>query len=287
MDYAVNPRFGVPMLTRPLDVDRPVNHVLPAWDIATGLLAVSGLLAGLRRRTVDGRGSRIDVALADVAAAHVAHLGWLAEVAERGQDRPRLGNHLFGAFGVDFVCADGRRIIAVAITRQQWRDLVRMTGTEAVFASLASVHGADFEVEGERFENRGLIEAVLAPWFARRTAAEVIAAAKDTRVMIGDFRSVSEVVQSYRRGAESAVLTEVDQAGFGPMLTATSPLRWNTSYAEAAPAPRFGADTEWALAELLGLSGREIAALVDSGSVMAAPSPTRSAPERRDLHAPV
>ena len=287
MDYAVNPRFGVPMLTRPLDTDRPVNHVLPAWDIATGQLAVSGLLAGLRRRSVDGRGSRIDLALADVAAAHVAHLGWLAEVAERGQDRPRLGNHLFGAFGVDFVCGDGGRVIAVAITRQQWRDLVRVTCTEAVFAALASVHGADFSVEGERFENRSLIEAVLAPWFARRTVPEVIAAAKGTRVMIGEFRSVSEVVSSYRSGAESAVLTEIDQPGFGPMLTATSPLRWDTDYAATAPAPRFGDDTEWALTELLGLSAHEIAVLVDNGTVHPGTSRTRPTPERRDLHATV
>ena len=49
------------MLTRHAEIERPVNHALPAWDIATGLLAVSALLAGLRRRTVEGCGSRIDL----------------------------------------------------------------------------------------------------------------------------------------------------------------------------------------------------------------------------------
>ena len=268
MDYAVNPRYGVPMLTRSADSDRPVNHVLPAWDIATGLLAVSGLLAGLHRRKLDRRGSRIDLALADVAAAHVAHLGWLAEVTEHGQDRPRLGNHMFGAFGVDFACADGRRVIAVAITRQQWRDLVDLTGTDPVFESLASVHGADFDIEGERFENRALIEAVLAPWFARRTAAQVLEAAKGTRVMVGDFRSPSEVVAAFHRGEESAVLTEVEQHGLGRMVTATSPLRWDSKYAEVDPAPEFGADTEWALEEVLGLSAHEVGLLINEGTVV-------------------
>jgi 2-methylfumaryl-CoA isomerase len=277
MDYAVNPRYGVPMLTRPVDVDRPVNHVLPAWDIATGLLAVSGLLAGLHRRRVDGAGSRIDLALADVAAAHVAHLGWFAEVAEYGRDRPRLGNHMFGAFGVDFVCADGNRIIAVAITRQQWRDLVTMTGTGPVFDALAGVHGADFDIEGERFENRALIEAVLAPWFARHTVEEVLDAARGTRVMVGEFRSPSQVVQSFRRGEETDVLTEVEQPGGGRMLTATSPLRWDTQYMAASSAPEFGADTEWALAEVLGLSAAEIGRLTDQGTVPpATPASARS-----------
>ena len=266
MDYAVNPLYGVPMLTRHIDIDRPVNHVLPAWDIATGLLAVSGLLAGLHRRRTDGSGARIDLALADVAAAHVAHLGWLAEAAERGSDRPRLGNHMFGAFGVDFGCADGRRVIAVAITRQQWRDLVRLTDTGAVFEAFAASTGADFAVEGERFEHRALIEAVLAPWFARRTAAEVIDAAEGTRVMVGEFRSPKEVVDAYRRGKESPVLTEVDQAG-SPMLTASSPLRWDREYVATSPAPRFGSDTEWALTEVLDLTDEEIGGLAARGVI--------------------
>lgn len=268
MDYAVNPMYGVPMLTRHVDIDRPVNHVLPAWDIATGLLAVSGLLAGLHRRSSDGSGSRIDLALADVAAAHVAHLGWLAEAADRGHDRPRLGNHMFGAFGVDFACADGRRVIAVAITRHQWRDLVRLTGTEDVFAALARSMGADFDVEGERFEHRALIEAILAPWFARRTAREVMDHAAGSRVMVGEFRSPKEVVDSFRRGEESPVLAEVEQAG-SPMITATSPLRWSSEYADPRPAPTFGADTEWALADVLGLTGQEIGRLAERGVVSA------------------
>lgn len=266
MDYAVNPLYGVPMLTRHVDIDRPVNHVLPAWDIATGLLAVSGLLAGLQRRHVDGSGSRIDLALADVAAAHVAHLGWLAEAAEHGRDRPRLGNHMFGAFGVDFACADERRVIAVAITRQQWRDLVRLTETGAVFEALAQSTGADFDVEGERFEHRSLIEAVLAPWFARRTAAEVLGAARGTRVMVGEFRSPREVVEAYRRGEESPVLTEVEHVG-GTMLTATSPLRWGGDYVAPRAAPALGGDTEWALGELLALTDREIGGLADRGVI--------------------
>lgn len=266
MDYAVNPLYGVPMLTRQVDSDRPVNHVLPAWDIATGLLAVSGLLAGLHRRMLDGVGSQIDLALADVAAAHVAHLGWLAEAAERGRDRPRLGNHMFGAFGVDFACADDRRVIAVAITRQQWRDLVRLTGTEAVFDALAESTGADLSIEGQRFEHRAIIEAVLAPWFSARTAAEVLAAAEGTRVMVGEFRSPKEVVDAFHRGEESPVLLEVQQ-GSAPMLTGTSPLRWDRTYAAARPAPAFGADTEWALADVLGLTDHEIGRLADDGVV--------------------
>lgn len=282
MDYAVNPRYGVPMLTRHADIDRPVNHTLPAWDIATGLLAVSGLLAGLHRRAADGSGSRIDLALADVAAAHVAHLGWLAEVEENGRDRPRLGNHMYGAFGVDFACADGRRVIAVAITRQQWRDLVRVTETSEIFEALETSHGKDFDNEGTRFEHRALIEAVLAPWFAGRTLNEVLAATQGSRVMVGDYRSPREVVEAYRRGEESDVLVQVAADGRSPMITATSPLRWDERYLDTTPAPDFGTDTEWALSELLGLSSREIGSLIERGLAGSrAPDPRDTATSAR------
>jgi 2-methylfumaryl-CoA isomerase len=255
--------------------------VLPAWDIATGLLAVSGLLSGLHRRATTGEGSRVDLALSDVAASHVANLGWLAEAAERGGDRPRLGNHMYGAFGVDFVCADDRRVIVVAITRQQWRDLMRITHTEEIFATLADLYDADFDEEGQRFENRAMIEAVLGPWFARRNSAQVLQAAVGSRVMIGEFRSPHEVVEAFRDGLESAVLTEVEQPGVGRMLTATSPLRWDSQYPSVSPAPVIGSDTAQVLRDVLGLSPAHISQLVDAGAIAPArPSDPAAATNR-------
>lgn len=271
VDYSVNPRFGVPLLGRSPESERPVNSVVPAWDIATGHLAVSGLLAGLRRRQVDGSGSRIDLALADVAAAHVANFGWYAEAEERGGDRPRLGNHIYGTFGVDFACRDGARVIAVAITKAQWRDLVRITGTEEVFAALAAAYGADFDVEGERFVHRALIEAALAPWFARHPVDEVLGLAEGTRALVERYRSTAEVARAYRRGEESDVLTEVAYDG-GSMLAAVSPLRWHGDHLRTAPPPPFGHDTAWALSTVLGLSDREVADLVDQEVVPRPPS---------------
>ena len=143
---------------------------------------------------------------------------------------------------------------------------MRLTGSTAVFDALAESTGADLSVEGQRFEHRAIIEAVLAPWFAARTAAQVLNAAADSRVMVGEFRSPKEVVDAYRRGEESPVLVEVEQGG-SPVLTGTSPLRWDRAYAVPRPAPDFGADTEWALADVLGLSAHEIGRLADAGVV--------------------
>ena len=50
VDYTVNASSGIALATGPVGSLFPVNHALPAWDIATGLNAAIGLLAAERHR---------------------------------------------------------------------------------------------------------------------------------------------------------------------------------------------------------------------------------------------
>ena len=43
MDYSINAEVGVPLMTGPTGLTAPVNHVLPAWDMITGMLVVSAV----------------------------------------------------------------------------------------------------------------------------------------------------------------------------------------------------------------------------------------------------
>jgi crotonobetainyl-CoA:carnitine CoA-transferase CaiB-like acyl-CoA transferase len=119
----VNARTGLPFMTGPKDEAGPVNHVLPAWDLVTGQMVAVGLLAAERHRRRTGQGQHVKLALEDVALAVIAHLGFITE-ARLGSPRQRHGNELFGAFGRDFVCADGQRVMVVGLTLKQWRTLV-------------------------------------------------------------------------------------------------------------------------------------------------------------------
>lgn len=264
VDYTVNPEYGAPVLSRREGSDDPVNHTVPTWDLSTGLLAVTALLSGLDARRRTGRGTHVQLALSDVAAAGMAGFGWYAEALAHG-DRERTGNHVYGAFGVDFRCGDGRSVVAVAITAAQWRDLVMLTGRGEVVDALARAYDADFSCEGDRYRHRHVLRAVLADWFEARSSAEAVAAAAGTRALISAYRTPAEVAVAALAGRETPVLTEVDQPGIGPMLTAGSPLRIDGDYRPPLAAPAFGADTEWALAEL-GLSTGEIATLMDDGT---------------------
>ena len=45
LDYTVNCAAGFPDITGPAGSGQPVNHVLPAWDVSTGLYAALSFLA--------------------------------------------------------------------------------------------------------------------------------------------------------------------------------------------------------------------------------------------------
>jgi 2-methylfumaryl-CoA isomerase len=247
-------------------VAAPVNHVLPAWDLVTGLSVSTAVLAGLRDRERTGRGAYVELALSDVALAGVANLGWLTEAQVQGADRPRQGNHVYGSFGVDFACRDGRRVMTVALTQKQWAALVAVTGTEQVFAALEKALDADLTQESDRYRLRETIAAVLRPWFAARDSTEVSEQLDAARVLWGRYQGMSDVLAAHRRGAHP-VLADVEVPGAGPAVTARSPLRWDGSYGEPGAAPVLGQDTEQVLSEVLGLDATELGRLHDGGVI--------------------
>jgi 2-methylfumaryl-CoA isomerase len=105
VDYTVNAAVGFPLVTGPAGHDGPVNHVLPAWDLLAGSNAALAILAAERHRRLSGQGQLLRLALADMAFATVGNLGYVAEVQINGEDRPRLGNDIYGTFGRDFTTA--------------------------------------------------------------------------------------------------------------------------------------------------------------------------------------
>lgn len=266
VDYTVNAEVGIPRITGREEGAAPVNHVLPAWDLMTGLSVSTGVLAALYERSRTGRGTYVELALADVALAGVANLGWLSEAAERGRERPRHGNHLYGTFGVDFACSDGQRVMVVALTPAQWVALRTVTRTEDVFAALEQALNADLASESERYRLRDTIAAVLAPWFAARDSKTVAAELDAARVMWGRYQGMTDVVAAHRTGRH-AVLADLVLPDGTVGITARSPLRWNGEHGEAGEAPVLGRDTGEVLAEVLGLSQAEIGRLVDAGVV--------------------
>lgn len=268
VDYTVNPGLGLPLITGPTDGTDPVNHVLPAWDLVTGQMAAIGLLAAERDRCRTGKGQHVKLALEDVGLAMMGNLGFIAE-AQRGQQRSRYGNYLFGAFGRDFVCADGERVMVVGLTPRQWKALVDATGIAEGVGEISRNMGADLLREGERFKAREEIAALIEPWIAARSLAEVSKIFECAGVCWNHYRSVSQLVQTDSAcSTENPLFVRLQQPGVGEVLAPGMPLTFGSHPREPVlPAPILGADTEWAVREVMGLSAGDYARLLKSGIV--------------------
>jgi 2-methylfumaryl-CoA isomerase len=272
VDYTVNPRLGVPAMTGPQDSGEPVNHVLPAWDLITGQMVSVGLLAAERHRGRTGQGQHIKLALQDVGLAVMAHLGFIEE-ARRGQPRGRHGNHLFGAFGRDFVCAGGERVMVVGLTGKQWRAIADATGLGNAFDALGTRLALDLAQEGNRFRARREIGELVGAWIASHPLQEVAQAFDAHGVCWTRYQGIAELVNSDAEcSPANPMFASIQQPGVGEVLAPGIPLDFQGSgRLPPKPAPVLGQHTEEVLGELLGLDSAGFGRLVDRAIVRRPP----------------
>jgi crotonobetainyl-CoA:carnitine CoA-transferase CaiB-like acyl-CoA transferase len=220
-------------------------------DLAAGLFAAIGILAALRRRDRDGRGSRVEVPLLDATVGVLANqaMNWLV-----GQMVPeRLGNaHPSIAPYESYQAADGPVAIGVGTDRQFARlaaavELPELAG-DPRFASNAGRVAHRRELK--RVLDERLARQPRAVWLERLAAAGVPAA---------PINSIPEVFADPR--LRERLLVEVDGV---PQVR--SPLRVDGRPARVdRPPPALGRDTDEVL-RALGLDDHDLARLRTDGA---------------------
>lgn len=270
VDYTVNAAVGFPLITGPKSLGtEPVNHILPAWDIAAGLYAAFALVAAERKRLRTGHGGEIRVPLADVAMAFAGHLGMVGEVTDTGKDRDRYGNDLFGSWGRNFASADGKQIMLVAVTRPQWTDLIKVLGVQDEIGRLETSLGVDLaKDDGLRFAHREAINAIVAPGVAKYSLADLEARFEGTRVCWSPYLTVGEAMEQKGMFGDSILFSSVAHSSGLTYPTPGAAADFVDSVRQSpVRAPRLGENTEEVLADLLKLPESEIAKLHDAGIV--------------------
>jgi 2-methylfumaryl-CoA isomerase len=94
----------------------------------------------------------------------------------------RNGTHPDDGFARDFATADGERVMVAALTPPQFVELAKATRLIRTFAFLERLLNADFSTGADLYAHRAAIAVLLAPWFARRTVADLAAAFAETTV---------------------------------------------------------------------------------------------------------
>jgi 2-methylfumaryl-CoA isomerase len=267
VDYTINAAVGVPFMTGASEAQLPVNHTLPAWDLVAGAYAAFSLVAAERARRTDGLGREVRLPLSDIALASLGHLGHIGEV-QMGEDRPRFGNELYGAFGRDFLTADGDRLMVIAITPRQWRGLIAVLGLDAPIAQLETELGVSFAAdEGIRFRHRARLMPLVEAAIAGRATRELTAAFETRAVCWSRYQTLKTAVNGDPYfSSRNPILASIDHPS-GCRYLAPGAAATLSSEERLAPsaAPSLGRDTDEVLASVLRLSAREIARLHDEG----------------------
>lgn len=269
LDYTVNSKVGIPFMAGSAHSAEPVNSPLPAWDVIAGQHIALGLLAAERQRMRSGRGQFIKLALADVALATMGHLGYIGEVMVNGAERESVGNHIFGTFGRDFESRDGKRVMIVGVSANQWQAIVNVTGLEQSFQDLATSMSLDFSREGDRYSARENICQLIEPWFAQHDFSALPEQLDAAGVCWGKYQTVSELVQNDPDcSTDNPLFESVKQPGVGEYLAPHNPLNFDAANRHPVQlAPRLGQHTDEVLSEILGLTSGEIGRFHDSGIV--------------------
>ena len=272
VDYTVNCATGFPSMTGGGLVDAPVNHVLPAWDIACAYQAAFGVAAAVSNRQATGQGAELRLALSDVAFSMLSHLGMLAEAEMLHQERPSLGNYLYGAFGKDFATLDGKRVYVAAISLGQWKSLVKACSLEGTCDRIESDLHLNLEKEGDRYAAREAIGMQVGSWCGSRTFDEVREAFNSHKVCWGLYQTVREAFANDQRLSEAnPVFERVNTPGVGVHLAAGATLRVSGLHRGATvAAPVLGQHTDEVLLEVLGMDEGAVGRLHDAGIVAGA-----------------
>ena len=268
LDYTVNNAVGYPLMTG--TGPDPVNHVLPAWDLLSGAYAAFALLAAIRRRETTGEGSEVRVPLSDVAIGTVANLGGIAEVLYSGENRPRLGNAVYGLFGRDFVARDGVRTMIVVVTHRQWANLVSVLGLGDAIAAIEKARGVNFaKDDGLRFEHRDALYPLFENAIRARDQVDLAAALDTAGIVHSAYRDMIDAANDPRLVQNNPMFSAFGGNPSGFDYPASGAFGTVPQQERGPPqaAPYNGQHSEEVLATRLNMSSGEIARLIDQGII--------------------
>ena len=269
VDYTVNPSIGIPNITGAEGSLEPVANALPAWDCIAGNMVVSSLLAAERDRLRTGKGQNVQFALKDAAAAIVGHLGMIGEATISDEQRGKSGNSLYGAYGQDFECSCGGRVIVIGLTLRQWRGLLKAMDKIDEIKKLEEELSVSLDDEGRRWVHRHEINDIFRPWFAKRKIIEFEKGFNDLGLTWSQFRTMKEAIdEDGDTFADNPMFETQDFDGIGKYMVPRSPVEFSNHLAiSPEKPPKLGQHTEEILADIMGLGSGEIGVLFDSGIV--------------------
>ena len=139
------------------------------------------------------------------------------------------------------------------------------------FARIEKEKGVDLKVEADRWNARAELIAVIEPWVASHSSADVSAALQKAGALSAPYKTFRELSIDKDAVLDNPMFTVLDQPGIGRYPVAASPVQFDAVPRDRPqPAPTLGQHTDEILSGILGLSSTEIGRLHDE-KVVAGP----------------
>ncbi len=248
------------------DPDRPPSRIAASvTDEVTAIYGALGGMMALWSRAATGRGQVVDATLFESAFSliepHVPAFDKLGIVAERAGARLPDSSP-----NNTFTTRDGRYIHITAMGDPVFVRLAQAIGR----ADLAT--DPKYATQVLRSQHEEEIDALIAAWVGAHDLAAVVAALNDGGVPAAPIYTVADIFEDPHFKARDMLVRVADDAlgtvalaGIVPKLSATPGAIRHTGH-------RIGEDTVDVLADVLGLSPAEIAALEQAGVVATGPA---------------
>jgi crotonobetainyl-CoA:carnitine CoA-transferase CaiB-like acyl-CoA transferase len=224
------------------------------FDYLSQAHGVFGVLAALAARDRTGRGTHVDLAEVETAAAVMGPM--MLDYVVNGRRSVVPGNRVPGALLSEVVrCQTEDDWLAVEVEDEDdWRVLARFLGRE----DLADAAGAGPPDE----QATVALGAALAAWAADLSAQQAMRMLQRAGLAAGAVQNAEDVVRDPQH-RERHFLLEMDHPDLGVAEYAAPPHRLaKTPATVRRPTPRLGAHTVEVLGEWLGLTPAEAAAYV-------------------------
>ena len=249
-------------------------------DSGTGLHLAFGILAALLHRDKTGRGQKVLAPMQDgvlnlcrvklrdqqrLKAGPLKEYSQFGEGVPFGEATPRAGNDSGGGQPGRILKCKGWETDPDAYTY--------FITQAAVWKNICDVIGKPEWKEDERFSTPPLrlphlneIFGAIEDWTMTRTKYEVMEICNPLNIPVGPILSMKELAEepSLR---ETGTIVEVDHPERGPYLSVGCPVKLSDNDVVVERSPLLGEHSAEILADVLGYSAAEIAALQESGVV--------------------
>lgn len=239
----------------------PIRSPISPIDQATGMHAMSGILAALIERSRTGKGTSLEVSLFETA---VAFLGYnLQTFWEKGVEPAKCGSgHESLCPYQAFEASDAPLLIGIA-NDNLWGRFCRAIGREELIAD------PRFKTNPDRVRHFKETVALVQSIMSQRPRDEWVALMNEIGVPCAPINTLGEM-QAHPHTAARGILMDYQHPTLGPMKSTAYPVVFNGETRKVkSPPPRLGEHTRDVLRGL-GYDDARIDALRESGAIGAA-----------------